>query len=122
MILPADPSPAAVAAELDRLAAQTGDACYARAARVLLQATSPGRTSQDDRLPLAEVKDLLARGKAKSEWQACCMVARRLGPLGREVSTAKRLQRKLRKIIPRKAFCENVDGLSLSAEKISETV
>lgn len=121
-MFPPDPSPAAIAAQLDRLAARTGNAAYARAARALLQATSPGRTPEDDRLALAEVKDLLARGKAKTKWQACCLVARRLGPIGKETSTAKRLQRKLRKIVPRKPISEKVDDLSLAADEPLETV
>lgn len=122
MIFPPDPSPAAVAAALDRLAVQTGDPAYARAAKALLAPVSPGRTPEDDRLPLAEVKDLMARGKAKTKWQACCMVARRLGPIGHDVSTAKRLQRKLRKIVPQKAISEKVDDVSLAADEPLETV
>lgn len=122
MIFPADPTPHAVAGALEALAARTGDPAYARAAKALLAPLSPGRTPADDRLPLAEVKDLLARGKAKTKWQACCLVARRLGPIGHEVSTAKRLQRKLRKIVPQKPISEKVDDLSLAADEPLETV
>jgi len=107
MILSAAPTPHAVAAELEALAARTGDKSYARAARVLLQATSPGREPIDDALALVEAAEIVKRNPAMSLWSVLMLVARRLGPIGHERSTAQRLRRKW-KVIEKNAqkhFC-----------------
>lgn len=127
MMFPPDPSPAAVAAALDRLAAQTGDPAYARAAKALLALPSPGREPIDDALALAEAREILARNPGMSRWSALLLVARRLGPLGKERSTAERLRRKWEKTVSVRniheiAISGKSDGLSLRLEINPETV
>lgn len=88
-------TPRAVAVELQRLAEETGDAAFLRAARALLQ-ERPGRRPIDDGKALGEVRWLVDTGAAGSLYAACRMVARAMGtPRRRERSVAERLRRKV---------------------------
>lgn len=85
------------AAALDRLLAAASDkdarAALTRARRAISQ-TGGGRPAIDDRRLLADARHLVESGRAKSAWQAYCLVARAADPFGSTRSIAERLRRK----------------------------
>lgn len=82
---------------LEVLALESGNPAFSRAARALYQQDG-GRPSIDDRMAIAEARELLSTGKAKSVAQALAMVAKARSPAGDERavrSMAERLRRKI---------------------------
>lgn len=120
MILPPDPSPHAIAGELEKLAMRTGDKSYARAARALLQATSPGRKAIDDAVALAEVQDILKRRPSLSTNGAIMLVALARGGVSGQQSVARRLRRKWKHKTGQKPICPIASGLYGEVEKTQE--
>lgn len=91
-----------VAAELDRLAAQTGDPAYSKAARALLWDV-PGRRPVNDDSAIEEAQWLMQSGAAKSLNAALRQVAKTRNSGASIRSVVERLRRKIaarRKIYP----------------------
>jgi hypothetical protein len=87
-------SPAAVASFLDRLADETGDDAFRRAARAMRQ-PPPGRSPIDDDAMLRRVHEFIDGGKARSMRHALTIVARDAADDGKgERAIIERLRRK----------------------------
>lgn len=91
----APPTRTDVAEILERLAKQTGDAAFSRAARALFQETGPGRAAKNDRAALSEIAWLLQNGEARTFNRAAHHVGRSLGIERAKIgSFVERLRRK----------------------------
>lgn len=87
------PTPPEVAVLLEKLAADTGDPAFARAARAIFQ-VSPGRPAVNDAAAIAEAEEIFESGRARSLNAAFMQVAAAVSPYGNLRSVAERLRRK----------------------------
>ena len=92
-LTPWQPDRAVVAAELERLAGETGDAAFLRAAQSLFQ-QPPGRPAINDEAALREADFLIESGRARSMRDALMRVARARSMHGNLRSIYDRLRRK----------------------------
>jgi hypothetical protein len=90
-----NPTPEAVAAELEQLADRTGDPAYRRAARSLCQQQSRGRPAVDDTEAIAEALAIFEAGQARTLNSALRQVARTMAPREQVDGIAERLRRKI---------------------------
>jgi hypothetical protein len=91
-----------IAAVFERVAADTGDAAWSRAALALKQPKQAGRHSIDDTAALDEMAWLLASENARSVEQASVLVAAALQGEHSVRAAAERLARKFRNKISNK--------------------
>jgi hypothetical protein len=87
-------TPRAVAVELEKLAAASGNAAFARAARALFQQTSTGRPAINDRRAIEEAVALFREGNARSMNAAFRQVAAAVHGFSNVRSVAERLRQK----------------------------
>jgi hypothetical protein len=91
-----------IAAVFERLAADTGDAAWLRAALALKRPKQPGRHSIDDTASLDEMAWLIENHKARSIEQAAGLVAATLPGEQSAAAARERLARKFRNKISNK--------------------